>query len=62
MTRVMMYSTLFGMLLLDRVLPTDGAETPQDGVSALTLMIIVGLALVITFLARYLATRNNRKK
>ncbi len=51
--------------LLDRVMPgaseaTAGAGAGGD-ISGLNLMLIVGLALAITFLARYFSARKRKK-
>lgn len=48
--------------LWDRTIPTS--EAPQTGgdTNVFNLMLIVGLALVITVLARFFANRANRKK
>ena len=53
---------LHSLPLLDRVMP--GTSTPpagEGGTNWLNLMLIVALALIITFLARYLSTRGRKR-
>lgn len=48
--------------LYNRTLPSSGGESAEsETMDSLNLIFIVGLAVVITVLARYLSTRGRRK-
>lgn len=50
-------------IYMNRVLPSASSSAPKEEtpISSLNLFIIVGLALIITILARYFARRGGRK-
>lgn len=47
--------------LFNRTLPNGGESGESETMDSLNLIFIVGLAVVITVLARYLSTRGRRK-
>ncbi len=60
-----MMSVLSGMIqpLFDRTLPSSLAETPvAENINLANLMFVVGLAIVVTVLAKYLSGPRNRKR
>ncbi len=49
--------------LFDRTLPSSIADSPvQENISLANLMLVVGLAVVVTVLARYLSGPRNKKR